>query len=47
MKLLRRKVVKRMLKDCDNCYWQCYKNKWCIHEEVKPIENVCEKHSFV
>ena len=36
-----------MLKDCDNCYWKGYKNRFCIYEEVKPSENVCEKHNFI
>ena len=38
--------MKRMLKDCDNCYWRGYKNSWCVHERNKPIANTCEMHSF-
>lgn len=35
------------MKNCDNCYWKNYKDKFCFDKEYKPVENVCDKHSFL
>ncbi|MBU5440309.1 hypothetical protein KQI42_20140 [Tissierella sp. MSJ-40] len=36
-----------MIKSCDNCYWEGYRNMHCVYKEDKPKENVCKKHNFV
>jgi hypothetical protein len=36
-----------MNKNCDNCYWKWYENKFCIYNESKPIENICDKHMYL
>lgn len=36
-----------MNKNCDNCYWKNYSDRWCIYEYKKPIENICKQHDFV
>lgn len=35
------------MKNCNNCYWQGYKNQWCIYEYKEPVKKVCEKHNFI
>lgn len=35
-----------MSKSCDNCYWEGYKNMFCINKVDRPVENICNKHSW-
>lgn len=34
------------IKDCNNCFWKFCVGEWCMHENFKPLNNVCNKHTF-
>jgi reverse gyrase len=36
-----------MDKNCSNCYWEGYKDMFCIYEKEKPVEETCNKHSYM
>lgn len=36
-----------MTKTCNNCFWQGYKNKWCIYEDKEPKKHICNKHGYI
>ena len=38
-----------MDRSCDNCYnkYRLYDGKHCVFANIKPIENVCNRHSHI
>lgn len=35
-----------MNRNCENCYWKGFRDKWCVYSQEQPEECTCNYHDF-